>query len=142
MGVCSQVSRTFPWAPLVSADPSALRGATGSRLAGLIADRGGVADMLKHPRRHFVLRRVAEVDMIGATSPEHRPGVYLEDFLRPATDIALRTARVLPDLVQAQERLESWRFTLGAVQRAGVGSVSAPALGQRIHVARSKPRSL
>jgi hypothetical protein len=48
----------------------------------------------------------------------------------------------LPELVPAQQRLESWRFTLSAIQRSGVGSVSLPALGQRIHVPRSKPQSL
>lgn len=104
--------------------------------------RRGVVDMIKDPRRHFVLRRTTEVDRIGSTPAEHRPGVYLEDFLRPATDLALRAARVLPEILPAQQRLESWRFTLSAIERSGVGSVSLPALGQRIHVTRSKPQSL
>ncbi len=98
--------------------------------------------MIKDPRRHFVLRRVGEVDRVGSAPADERPGIYLEDFLRPATDLALRASRVLPELVPAQQRLESWRFTLGAIQRAGIASVSLPALGQRIHVSRSKPQSL
>ena len=104
--------------------------------------RRGVIDMIKDPRRHFVLRRVGEVDRVGSAPADERPGIYLEDFLRPATDLALRASRVLPELVPAQQRLESWRFTLGAIQRAGIASVSLPALGQRIHVSRSKPQSL
>jgi hypothetical protein len=104
--------------------------------------RRGAIDMIKDPRRHFVLRRIAEVDRVGSAPAEHRPGVYLEDFLRPATDLALRASRVLPELVPAQQRLESWRFTLGAIERAGVRSVSLPALGQRINISRSKPQSL
>lgn len=104
--------------------------------------RRGAVDMIKNPRRHFVLRRVGEVDHIGSAPAEERPGIYLEDFLRPATDLALRASRVLPELTPAQQRLESWRFTLGAIERAGITSVSHPALGQRVHVTRSKPQSL
>ncbi|MEK6190735.1 MAG: hypothetical protein AABM41_00260 [Chloroflexota bacterium] len=104
--------------------------------------RRGVIDMIKDPRRHFVLRRVGEVDRIGSAPADHRPGIYLEDFLRPATDLALRASRVLPELVPAHQRLESWRFTLGAIERAGIISVSDPAVGQRVHVPRSKPQSL
>jgi hypothetical protein len=104
--------------------------------------RRGAIDMIKDPRRHFVLRRIGEVDRVGSAPTEHRPGVYLEDYLRPATDLALRASRVLPELVPAQQRLESWRFTLGAIERTGIPSVSLPALGQRIHVSRSKPQSI
>lgn len=104
--------------------------------------RRGTIDMIKDPRRHFVLRRIGEVDRVGSAPAEQRPGVYLEDFLRPATDLALRASRVLPELVPAQQRLESWRLTLGAIERTGIPSVSLPALGQRIHVSRSKPQSI
>ena len=104
--------------------------------------RRGSVDMIKDPRRHFVLRRISEVDRVGAAPAGHRPGIYLEDFLRPATDLALRASRILPELVPAQQRLESWRFTLGAIERTGIPSASLPALGQRVHVSRSKPQSL
>lgn len=104
--------------------------------------RRGAVDMIKDPRRHFVLRRISEVDRVGAAPAEHRPGLYLEDFLRPATDLALRASKVLPALVPAQQRLERWRFTLGAIERTGIPSVSLPALGQRIHISRAKPQSL
>jgi hypothetical protein len=104
--------------------------------------RRGAVDMIKDPRRHFVLRRISEVDRVGAAPAEHRPGLYLEDFLRPATDLALRASKVLPALVPAQQRLERWRFTLGAIERTGIPSVSLPALGQRIHISRAKPQSI
>lgn len=104
--------------------------------------RRGAIDMIKDPRRHFVLRRVGEVDRVGSAPADERPGIYLESFLRPATDLALRASRVQPELVPAQQRLESWRFTLGAIERAGITSVSHPALGQRVHVTRTKPQSL
>lgn len=89
----------------------------GCRVAGCC--RNGIRGMNADPRRHFLLRRTSEVSSYGAPPEPLRPGLYLEEFLRPATDLALRAARVLPALEPTQRRLEGWRNTLGALHRQG-----------------------
>jgi hypothetical protein len=76
----------------------------------------GTVDTLKNPRRHFVLRRTAEVDRIGGVPPEHRANVYVADILRPAL--------------------------LNVVRASGQLPVPEPALGQRMSVLRPQPRAL
>lgn len=74
-------------------------------------------DMLRNPRRHFSVQRMAEVARLSRIPEQLRAGIYLYDFLRPATDLALQAARVEPSLVPTGRRLESWRITLGAMHR-------------------------
>ena len=75
--------------------------------------------MTGDPRRHFILRRTGEVERYGRAPEPLRSGLYLEEFLRPATDFALRAARVAPELESTRKRLEGWRNTLGAMQQQG-----------------------
>jgi hypothetical protein len=77
--------------------------------------RRGSADMIADPRRHFILRRESEVTRISRAPSTVRPQLYLDDFLRPATDLGLRAAQVDKSLARVQRRLESWRVTLGAL---------------------------
>ena len=100
----------------------------------------GAQDMIKDPRRHFVIRRTAEVDRIGAAPPDLRAHVYVQDILRPAALLSVRAARVAPDLEKSQHRLESWNLTLTAMSGEGSVAIPVPALGQRISVARKVPR--
>jgi hypothetical protein len=81
--------------------------------------RRGFQDMLIDPRRHFVLTRSSEVGRISRVPSTVRPQVYLDEFLRPATDLAIRAAQVAPSLQTQQRRLESWRVALGALVRDG-----------------------
>jgi hypothetical protein len=77
----------------------------------------GVQDMLSEPRKHFVATRVREVQRISSVPGSLRRQIYMEDFLRPATDLALQGTQVYPALEKQRKRLESWRGTLGAVAR-------------------------
>lgn len=104
--------------------------------------RGGTDGMLRNPRRHFVLRRTAEVDRIGAVAPDARATVYLHDMLQPAALLAVRAARVSPELLAVQRRLEAWHLTLGAIVRAGSCPVPLAALGQRSGVTSPKPQAM
>ena len=104
--------------------------------------RAGTDDMLRNPRRHFVLRRTAEVDRIGSVAPAARASVYLHEMLQPAALLAIRAARLVPELEAVQRRLESWNLTLAALERTGPRPVPVPALGQRNGVIRPKPQSM
>ena len=103
--------------------------------------RGGASGTLRDPRRHFVIRRRAEVDRLGAVAPDARATVYLHDILQPAALLAVRVARVAPELEATQRRLEGWHQTLDALGTTGL-PVPLPALGYRVDVARPKPKSL
>lgn len=95
--------------------------------------RRGWADMLSDPRRHFTLRRAAEVAEVSRAPSTVRPQNYLDRFLRPATDLALRASRVEPALKVTQRKLEGWRVTLGSMVANGyvVPSVRVPE-GRRV----------
>lgn len=79
----------------------------------------GPADTDRDPRRHFLLQRQREVTEISQRPEPVRPSLYLEEFLRPATDLVLRAAKVDPKLERTRQRLEGWRLTLGAMNMAG-----------------------
>ena len=97
----------------------------------------GAADMSADPRRHFILRRVSEVATYSRPPEPVRAGIYLEEFLRPATDLALRATRVAPELDSTRKRLEGWRRTLGAMHQQGAPSTFAvPPEGQRVQPRR------
>jgi hypothetical protein len=85
----------------------------------------GATDMSSDPRRHFILRRAGEVAAYSRPPEPLRAGIYLEEFLRPATDLALRAARVSPALDPTRKRLEAWRQTLGAMHQQGQPSTFA-----------------
>ncbi len=63
-----------------------------------------------------------------------RRGVYMERFLRPASDMAVRAARAEPAFEKTRRRLDSWRQTLGSLQQIE-RQVTEPLIpeGQRIH---------
>lgn len=93
----------------------------------------GWRDMRLEPRRHFVARRAREVGGLSAVPQTLRAGHYLENFLRPATDRALRAAEAEPTLARARKRLESWRGTLGAeIASHSDFTVGIPAAGKRL----------
>lgn len=104
--------------------------------------RYGVTDMIKDPRRHFVLRRATEVNKVSSVPPEHRAAVYVSDRLRPAALLAVRAERILPELKNPQRRLESTLRTLEAMRPGDSHPVSEPALGQRMRVQRPRPQSI
>lgn len=79
--------------------------------------RRGVEDMLRDPRSHFLMRRSGEVASMGRLPEELRASVYLDEFLRPATDLALTASKSFPSLDRTRDRLERMRTTLGAMHR-------------------------
>lgn len=95
--------------------------------------RRGWKDMQLDPRRHFLHHRASEIIGLGTMPDSLRPGQYLEKFLRPATDKAIRAAEVEPSLTAARKRLEGWRGTLSRdLEVHSAFTVSAPAAGKRL----------
>jgi len=93
----------------------------------------GAADMAKDPRRHFIIRRTSEVAYYSRPPEPVRGGLYLDEFLRPATDLAMRAARVAPVLEPTRRRLEGWRQALGAMNQQGPpSSVAMSPQGRRV----------
>ena len=93
----------------------------------------GVADMIARPREHFLRQRMHEVAEMTSMPSALRPGHYMENFLRPATDRALRVAELEPSLVPIRRRLDSWRGTLGAdLEQHSAFTISEPAAGRRL----------
>jgi len=79
--------------------------------------RRGIDDTLRDPRPHFLNVRPGEVTKMGRLPEDLRAANYLDEFLRPATDLALSASRVFPQLEKTRLRLEGWRTTLGAIHR-------------------------
>jgi hypothetical protein len=104
--------------------------------------RGGVDAMLRDPRRHFVLRRMSEVDRIGSVAPDARASVYNHDILQPAALLSVRAARVAHELAPVQHRLEGWHRTLEFLEHRGQSPAAIPALGERVRAARPKPQAV
>jgi hypothetical protein len=99
----------------------------------------GPADTDRDPRRHFLLQRQGEIAAISQRPEPVRPGVYLEEFLRPATDLALRASKVDPTLDGTRARLEGWRLTLGAMNKPGSSApVALAPNGKRTHPSLQK----
>lgn len=93
--------------------------------------RRGVRDTLVRYREHFVTRRAAETSSMSQMPENLRPGQYLENFLRPASDAAARAAAIEPSLERIRKQLDSWRGTLGADLTSHTGfSFSPPAAGK------------
>ena len=96
--------------------------------------RRGYEDMIANPRRHFVVQRASEVNKLSRTPAELRPTIYMDEFLRPASDAVIRAAKAHPSLEVVRKRLDSWRGTLGAMLVA-----EPPSSFSRVPVGRRSP---
>lgn len=80
----------------------------------------GIADMLQHPARHFLYQRTREIAGLAQIPESLRPGRFLEEHLRPASDRALlATSLDLPEdlakkALTQSKRLNDLRIALGA----------------------------
>lgn len=93
----------------------------------------GWRDMQLKYREHFVHTRSSEVESITAVPEALRAGWYMENFLRPASDRAVRASELEPSLVCVRKRLDQWRGTLGAeLDRHSQFSVSRVPTGRRL----------
>lgn len=104
--------------------------------------RRGMESMLSDPRRHFVLRRTAEVERLGSIAPDARATVYNHDILQPAALLSVRAARIAPEVARVQHRLDGWHRALEFLESRGLCPAPIPALGQRVRAARPKPYSV
>ena len=88
----------------------------------------GPRDMIKDPRRHFLISRIGEIQKLGRVPESIRTTLYMDEFLRPATDLAQRAERGLPKLGALRKRLEAWRFVLSKIPplQAGVSASKVP----------------
>jgi hypothetical protein len=94
----------------------------------------GWEDSVANPRRHFIVQRGTEVGRLSRTPPELRPSVYLNEFLRPASEAAVRAALAEAAFKPVSHRLDSWRATLEALLSAGPPQTySAAPSGTRVH---------
>ena len=75
--------------------------------------RRGVVDTIANPRRHFILQRGEELARLAQVPALMRAPVYMDEFLRPATDLAGRAVSAVGTLRATHQRLESWRYALG-----------------------------
>jgi hypothetical protein len=80
--------------------------------------RRGWQDMISNPRRHFLVQRGAEIAKLSRTPEPLRASVYLDEFLRPASDAAARAAAAEPGLEPVRKRLDAWRGALGSILAA------------------------
>lgn len=95
----------------------------------------GWVDQVTNPRMHFLRQRSREVAELSAMPSSLRAGHYMEKFLRPASDRAMRAAELEPSLGTVRKRLDSWRGTLGAdLEIMASQTVSQPAAGRRLRV--------
>jgi len=95
--------------------------------------RRGTEDMLRDPRGHFLRRRGGEISSMSRLPAEMRAPNYLDEFLRPATDLALTASRVYPRFNRTQAQLEQRRITLSAMQRTKPAeSFAQTPRGQRV----------
>lgn len=78
--------------------------------------RRGVQDTIADPQRHFFYSRAREVGWLSSVPETARVGVYMDDFLRPASDKAVRAARIEPSLEKVSKQLGDWREVLRAVE--------------------------
>lgn len=94
----------------------------------------GPTDTARDPRRHFLLQRQREVNEISRRPEPVRPSMYLEGFLRPASDKVLRATKVEPSFEGARKRLEQRRLMLGEMNKSGPPPTVAKAPeGKRTH---------
>lgn len=82
--------------------------------------RRGIKDMLVDPGRHYLQQRMKEVSEISQFPEPIRPQLYMDRYLRPATDRAVQAASLSLDdealtkkLQGNRKRLDSLRVALG-----------------------------
>jgi hypothetical protein len=94
--------------------------------------RRGVEDTIADPQRHFIYARARELEWLGNAPPTARPGIYMNDFLRPASDKAIKAADLEPALVKVRDQLADWRETLRVIEANGVSSYARVPKAQRL----------
>jgi hypothetical protein len=94
--------------------------------------RGWVDTQVRY-REHFVTQRAREVSAISRAPEPLRAGHYLENFLRPATDKAVRASEAESALVPIRKRLDSWRGTFGNDLTSNPAHSFSPPAAGKVH---------
>lgn len=98
--------------------------------------RGGFRDMVLDPRRHFVIARLSEIRTLSETPDTLRPGIYMEQILRRATDSLIQASKAEPALDRARRRLNGWRSGLSNLMLEYPKTFSPTPNGRRILLRR------
>lgn len=75
----------------------------------------GYVDMVNKRVDHFLLTRKSEVERLSAIPPRHRGKIYLDEFLRPASDRAVAATRAHARIPKVRARLDDWRQTVSGI---------------------------
>lgn len=94
--------------------------------------RRGVQDTLADPQRHFFYSRAREIKWLSGVPETARAAVYMDDFLRPASDMAIRAARIEPSLEKLSKQLGDWRDVLRTVEGGRHGNRARAPKGRRL----------
>lgn len=97
----------------------------------------GMQDMFADPRRHYLRTRLDEIARLSALPESMRPEGYLDQFLRPATDLLVKAASAEPTLQKTRSRLDSWRTSLSGLLIEGRPLTFSPVpAGRRVLLRR------
>jgi hypothetical protein len=95
----------------------------------------GFEDTVRDRLRHFAISRSKEVSRLARTPAHLRTQVYLDEFLRPASDRAVAASKAHPRVAAARKRLDDWRQTYRGIvdnERGQTPSIAPDAAGRRI----------
>jgi len=76
----------------------------------------GLDDMLAKPARHFAVQRIRQISELSQIPASLRANVFLDDYVRPMTDHALRLAKVRGLDAKVQGRIDKHRHRLDMVR--------------------------
>ena len=95
--------------------------------------RRGASDMVGEPKRHFVVQRMTEVQRLSQIPRHLRAQQFLDEVIRPASDLVVQAQRIDPSLERARHRLEDWRTTISSLaNEQGSTTFSAVPQGRRV----------
>jgi len=94
--------------------------------------RRGATDMIARPGHHFLFQRMAEVQTLSQTPHHLRANQFLEEVIRPASDLLVQVTRIDPSFEKTRRRIEDWRTTVSSiVKESGMSTMSAAPRGRR-----------
>ena len=71
---------------------------------------------------HFIVSRDREVADLSAVPTHLRARVYLDSYLRPASDRAVAAERAHPRMKSVRKRLDDWRRTVSSAVDGGAAT--------------------
>lgn len=98
------------------------RGVKGTFGCRLECCRSGITDMIREPRRHFLVTRSTEVQQLASVPESMRVEHFFSTWLRVAADRATRASQVIKSLEKQRKRLDMWRATFSAMAEKDVES--------------------